>query len=304
MLNYLTLIWTGIFAFIVCLNQISIASEKENHKEKYVVINNLVVNNKNKFRTIIYKNEEEGILEMRKLINTSEIEESWTFLPHQEKWIEIGINEESERKINGNYITKTGLDVQLLDELIIGNKDMVVYHFHPSHSLHLEDEIKERNEKGLTMNDQEIEKEKIKFLIKSAYPSKSDLMNMIGNSIEFFEKNPNGNITFKIGSYYGITEYYLTEEGRTYFNTNNSFEQMSRITKASSSANLEANVTGEILELNPRQKINPLSRIKMSPKQKRKPSSRFKKIYPLSRVKKSVETMNDEYLRVAFTPYE
>jgi hypothetical protein len=286
------------------LNHISLAVEQAYQGKEYIIINELVVNNKNKYKTVIYENEEEGISEMRKLISNSQIEESWTYLPHQEKWIEIGYNEESERKIKENYITKSRLDVQFIDELMNENSNMAVYHFHSSYCLSLEDKIKERIGNGLPMNDSEIEKERIRFLIKSAYPSRSDLMNMIGNSMEFFERNPDGNITFKIGSHYGITEYNLTAEGRKHFYISNSFEQIARIKSISSSANLEVNVTGEILELNPRETRNPLSRIKMNPKQKRNSLSRYKNIDPVSRVKKSIESMNDKLLRVAFTPYE
>ena len=286
------------------LSHVSLAVEETYQSEEHIIINELVVNNKNKYKTVIYENEEEGISEMRKLISNSQIEECWTYLPHHEKWIEIGYMEEAERKINDRYITKSRLDVQFMDRLMNENNNMAVYHFHSSYCLSFEDKIKERREKGLPMNDNEIEKERIRFLIKSAYPSISDLMNMVVNSMEFFERNPDGNITFKIGSHYGITEYNLTAEGREHFYINNSSEQMARIIRISSTANLEANVTGEILELYPRETRNPLSRIKMNPKQKRNSLSRYKYIDPVFRVKKSIESMNDEHLRVAFIPYE
>ena len=154
------------------------------------------------------------------------------------------------------------------------------------------------------MNDGEIERERIKLLIKSAYPSRSDLLNMIGNTMEFFERNSEGNITFKVCSHYGITEYYLTDEGMTHLSADNSFKQILWVKGISSSANIEANVKGEILEMNPRETRNPLERIKMSPKQKRKPVSRYIIIDPLARIQKAIEAMNDEYIRVTFTPYE
>jgi hypothetical protein len=72
----------------------------------------------------------------------------------------------------------------------------------------------------------------------------------------------------------------------------------------SSSANIEANVKGEILEMNPRETRNPLKRIKMSPKRKRKPVSRYTIIDPLTRIQKAIEAMNDVHIRVTFTPYE
>ena len=297
------LLWACISTFTLNLNHVSLAVEDINKEEGYNVINELVVNNKNQYKTVIYENEEEGILEMRKLIEGSQIEESWAYLPHREKWIEIGYNEESEKKIDENYITKTKLDIQFLDELMNENNNMILYHFHPSYSLSLEDKIKRREKNGSPMNDNEIEKERIRLLIKSAYPSRSDLMNMIGNSTEFFERNSDGNITFKVCSHYGITEYRLTDEGMAYLHADDSLKQILRITGISSSANINANVKGEILEMNPRETRNPLKRIKMSPKRKRSSFSRYIIIDPLSRIQRAIEAMNDEHIKVTFTPY-
>ncbi|MGR3174140.1 MAG: hypothetical protein ACUZ8N_06020 [Candidatus Scalindua sp.] len=297
------LLWVCISTFTLNLNHVSLAVENTSKEEGFNVINELVVNNKNQYKTVIYEDENEGISEMRKLIESSQIEESWAYLPHQEKWIEIGYDEESEKKINENYITKAKLDIQFLDGLMDENNNMILYHFHTSYCLSLEDKIKEREENGSPMNDNEIEKERIKSLIKSAYPSRSDLLNMIGNSTEFFERNSDGNITFKLCSHYGITEYRLTDEGMVYLHADNSLKQILRITGISSSANIAANVKGEIMEMNPRETRDPLERIKMSPKQKRSSLSRYKIINPLSRIERAVEAMNDKHIKVTFTPY-
>jgi hypothetical protein len=298
------LLFAYLSIFTFSLNHISFATEQTNQQDGYNVIDELVVNNRNKFKTVIFESEAEGIPEMRKLIASSQIEESWAYLPHREKWIEIGHNEEAEKKIDKRYITKAELDVQLLNELMSEGHNIVLYHFHPSHSLSLEDKIRKREEGGSPMNDREIERERIKLLIKSAYPSRSDLLNMIGNTMEFFERNSEGNITFKVCSHYGITEYYLTDEGMAHLSADNSLKQILWVKEISSSANIEANVKGEILEMNPRETRNPLERIKMSPKRKRKPVSRYIIIDPPDRIQKAIEAMNDEYIRVTFTPYE
>ena len=299
----IVLLWACISIFTLNLNHVTFAVESTNKEEGYNIINELVVNNKNQYKTVIYENENEGISEMRKLIESSQIEESWVYLPHQEKWIEIGYNEESEKKINESYITKAKLDIQFLDGLMNENNNMILYHFHSSYCLSLEDKIKKREKNGSPMNDNEIEKERIRLLIKSAYPSRSDLLNMIGNSMEFFERNSDGNITFKVCSHYGITEYRLADEGMAYLHADDSLKQILRITGICSSANIEANVKGEILEMNPRETRDPLKRIKMSPKRKRSSFSRYKIIDPLSRIERAVEAMNDEHIKATFTPY-
>jgi len=303
-IHQLFLLSAYILTFLLGLYHDSSAVDNTAQKEEYKVIDELVVNNKNNYKTVIYKNEDEGVSEMRELVESSQTEESWAYLPHMEKWIEVGYNEETEKKVKERYITKTKLDVQLLDILMDENDNMILYHFHPPSYHLLEDDIKRREEKELPMSDNEIEKARIGILIKSAYPSRSDLLNMIGNSTEFYERNPGGKITFKICSYYGITEYHLTDEGLIYLYADNSPEQILKIKDKSLSANIEVNVTGEILELNPRQTRDPLKRIKMSPKRKRQSLSRFITIEPLSRIEKALESMNDEYIKVSFTTYQ
>jgi hypothetical protein len=302
--RFLVVLFAYLPIFTLGLNHLSFSAEQTNQQAEYNVIDELVVNNRNKFKTVIFESEAEGISEMRKLIANSQIEESWAYLPHRKKWIEIGYNEEAEKRIDKRYITKAKLDVQLLDELMSENNNMALYHFHPSHSLSLEDKITKRKEDGAPMNDKEIERERIRLLIKSAYPSRSDLLNMIGNSMEFFERNTEGNITFKVCSHYGITEYHLTDEGMARLSADNSIEQILWVKGISSSANIEVNVKGEILDMNPRETRNPLKRIKMSPKRKRKPLSRYIIIGPLARIQKAIEAMNDEHIRVTFTPYQ
>jgi len=305
LLNWLLIILLAyISTFLSGLNYISFATEQTTEQGEYKVIDDLVVNNRNKFKTVIHESETEGISEMRKLIASSLIEESWAYLPHQKKWIEIGRNEEAEKKIDKRYITKAELDIQLLDKLMNEDNNIVLYHFHPSHSLSLEDKIKKREESGTPMNDKEIERERVKLLIKSAYPSRSDLLNMIGNSMEFFDRNAEGNITFKVCSHYGITEYYLTDEGTEHLHTDSSLKQILWVKEISSSANIEANVKGEILEMNPMETRDPLKRIKMSPKRKRKPVSRYIIIDPLARIQRAINTMNDKHISVTFTPYQ
>ena len=89
----IVLLWVCLYTLTLWLNHVSLAVENANQNEKYKIINKLIINNKNEYKTIIFKNEGEGILEMRELIDSSQIEECWIYLPHHEKWIEIGYNE-------------------------------------------------------------------------------------------------------------------------------------------------------------------------------------------------------------------
>ncbi len=290
--------------FIFCVFHDSLSADNTIQKAEYKVVDDLVVNNKNNFQTVIYENEALGILEMRGLLTNSQTEEAWAYLPNIEKWIEVGYNEESARKLKKSYVTKTKLNVPLLNILMNENDDIILYHFHPPSYHLLEDEVKERIKQELPMSYNEIERERVGILIKSTYPSRSDLLSMIGNSTEFYERNPEGKITFKICSHYGITEYHLTDEGLIYLYADNSPEQIAKIKDKSLSANVEVNITGEILELNRSKARNPLKRIKMSPKRKRQSLSRYVIIEPLTRIKRALSSMNDEYIAASFTPYQ
>ncbi len=281
------------------------ALEAQHKKIEYVVVDDLVVNNENNYRTVVLKNEETGILEIRKLVNTSPIEECWTYLPSKEKWIEIGKGEELEQEVDGQYFTKIKLDALLIEKLMAENDNLIVYHFHPSQSSFLNNKIEKRKDACRPMNKEEIEEERTGFLVKRAYPSDADVMCMIGNSMDFYEKQPVGNITFKIGSHYGVTEYSLTDEGRAYFRTDDSEEFLKRIMRVNTAVYFSRGTQ----EQTSKQSIDTCSRTKMNSKQKRNRASRVKvshspKTDPLCRILKSVKAMSNKYLRITFTPYE
>jgi len=284
------------------------ALESHEQKREDVVVRELVVNNDSKYRTISYKNEEEGIAELRSLINTSRIEECWIYLPVEEKWVEIGSGAVPETKVDDRFITKVGLDVQFMDRVMVKNNFLVVYHIHPTYSLFLEHQIKESRESGLPMEENEIKKARTVFLIKRAYPSEQDLGNMIENTLEFLKKNPNGNITFKICSHYGLTEYYLTKEGQIYFVCGNYPELIEKIIMMCMKMHHDAALAVENYEQKIRKKINLLYRIKMHSKQKKQSSLRINngsrlEIEPFTLINKAVEAMSNDYLRVTFAPY-
>ena len=288
--------------------RVAVALEIHEHEREGIVVREIVVNNDNKYRTIIYKNEEEGITELRSLVDTSRMEECWIFLPLGKKWVEIGSGSVPETKVDDRFITKVGLDVQFMERLMAKNNSLIVYHIHPTYSLFLEHQMKQCRENGQPMKEKEIKKARSVFLMKRAYPSEQDLGNMIENTLEFFKKNPSGNITFKICSHYGITEYYLTKEGEAYFICDNYPDLFEKIVRICMEMHHDAFLAVENYEQKIRKKVNLLNRTKMHSKQKKRSllktnnGSRFE-IAPFTLINKAVEAMCGDYLKVTFRPY-
>ena len=65
------LLFAYLSIFTFSLNHISFATEQTNQQDGYNVIDKLVVNDRNRFKTVIFENEAEGVSEMRKLIANS-----------------------------------------------------------------------------------------------------------------------------------------------------------------------------------------------------------------------------------------
>jgi hypothetical protein len=164
-------------------------------------LENLIVNTSDDRRYEVQKSEEEGIQDIRKLVKSSDLEESWIYLPEKELWVETGINEkrvESDH-LEGIYVF---LDIDLCRKLTKENDNLIFYHFHPY-------EIELLYEK---------EEEFKPFLIaRNSIPSSGDLSHMAMVSLVFNRVNPDGKINFKVCSSEGIAEYSLTERGKYYF---------------------------------------------------------------------------------------
>ncbi|MCP5005315.1 MAG: hypothetical protein GY941_15475 [Planctomycetes bacterium] len=274
---------------------------KEQGRES-VVVNGLLVNGDNSYRSIVYKNEKSGIEDLRNLLKSSRMEECWIYLPFKEKWVEVGRGEAPEKKLDNRYVTKVSIDVQFMEGLMAKNSLLVVYHIHPTYTLLLEDKKKERRERGYLMTVNEGEKERVLFFMKRAFPSEQDLGNMIENSLVFYGENPHGNITFKICSHYGVTEYSLTEKGKSSFVSGNYLECLKKIIQTCYKIKCDMDKAAEVCEQKIRKTINHLYRTQKHSKQKKRRSSRVKKDFSFQ-VENAVESINADYVKFTFVPY-
>ncbi len=118
------------------------------------------------------KNEEKGINDIKKIINNSNYEEEWLYLPEKQIWYEIGINSDS------NSVKHSSSHIDKILEENKEVKELIFYHNHPGEGPSLKS------------------------------PSMKDIKSMTSTSLYFSDYK----VKEKICSKKGITEYFLTEE--------------------------------------------------------------------------------------------
>lgn len=164
---------------------------------KLVPVENLQVNETNKFREVSVKSEEEGIKEMRKNMQHSLVGESLVFLPKQGMWREVGkLNNEYQEKDDVYYV-KRKLDYGVIVDLIKENKNLVFYHFNQdSLPEGIYDKIPEQSVR-----------------IQNAIPSPGEVLDIFELGVEFNCYYGEGTIEGRLVSKEGVTKFGFTEEG-------------------------------------------------------------------------------------------
>ena len=146
---------------------------------------NLLLNRDDKVYFVTNKNEEEGIKDIKKIINNSNYEEAWLYLPEKQIWYETGFYSDSI-SVCTNY--------SIVNKILEKNKDikeLVFYHNHPWSPKYSLNQIK--------------------------YPSTTDVVETLGRTLDY----SNYNIKGKVCSKGGVCEYSLTEKARKEFEIKN-----------------------------------------------------------------------------------
>ncbi len=181
----------------------------------------LVVNTTNIDRTYAIKSEEEGVVDLQRLVTQSQYEEAWVYVPAEKKWIEVGQQEYNSRK--GNVRTQSvEFDAPTMNMLIAQYDKIVFYHIHPYTLLDLKKD-QEEGIHGLTMVPKPKVLERIAQNVnggQGVFPSAHDLAEMVTRSRDFYRHHPTGDISFKIVSSFGVTEYEVTDKGHELFSLN------------------------------------------------------------------------------------
>src|SRR3989338_4850026 len=156
-------------------------------------LESLIVNPDPKVRTIIMKDEEEGIRDLRRLARQELLEEVWAYLPAKKLWVEVGLKG-SEMEVQ--------VDIPYLNLLMIHHEKITLYHTHPPRGI--------PSCRPLPARCREREADEI----EAATPSRLDLRLLISLSERFYAWHPAGGMIHKIASVQGITAYAFTEGGK------------------------------------------------------------------------------------------
>lgn len=184
------------------------------HNYNFITLDHLIVNSARDSRVVVFKDEESGIQDLRKLADTSNFEVAYAYLSSEKKWVEIGksnLTNSLASMVNpleqGNSGI-TAIDNQLVSELIGKYSEIVLYHIHPNGDNVVRQHIKERKVHG-----KDLETARKELSVYLALPSIADFKSCQKQLSEFNRKNPNGRIAFNIISPLGITVYGWKTKG-------------------------------------------------------------------------------------------
>ena len=151
--------------------------------------------------------ERDGIRQIARILQHSEVEEMWAFLPRECQWHEIGREEKSEAA--KSYLR---VDMDYLAGLMAANSDIHLVHFHPARYFECAaraDCPKRARGGRAAMPD----KRWITDLVYSM-PSPSDVLFMMNVTSRFYRSHhAHGTILHKVVTPYGVVDYGLTAQG-------------------------------------------------------------------------------------------
>jgi hypothetical protein len=181
---------------------------------QYACVDSLVVNTDDSKVIKVHADEEQGIRRMRSLVEESQLEEAWLYLPDSLLWIEVGKNSLKQTKNAGKYGRSVTFNEVLLKDIRKRNERIIEYHIHPS----LEElqgfskkEASRFTNPGVDSLEEEIAKQ---TLIIAAIPNTTDMKGYCSMAKKFYASHPGGEISFKTVCRYGVTSFSFTDEGR------------------------------------------------------------------------------------------
>jgi hypothetical protein len=151
--------------------------------------------------------ERDGIRQISSILQRSEVEEMWAFLPRECQWHEIGREEKSEAARSVLRV-----DMDYLAGLMAANADIHLVHFHPARYFECAaraDCPKRARSSRAAIPD----KRWITDLVYSM-PSPSDVLFMMNVTSRFYRSHhAHGTILHKVVTPYGVVDYGLTAQG-------------------------------------------------------------------------------------------
>ncbi len=176
---------------------------------------------------IVRKDEEEGVKDIRELVHTSKVEGAWAYLPDEELWIWIAKGEPQPEQVvvkdgKSRSIMEVLCDLEFMENVLLSHHNFIAYHFHTAdYSMSMEYREKELREIMPNIENFVVElfkedyRKELSFRV--ALPLGNDMGIMTDLCRKFYWVNPFGKTSHKVCSEWGVSEYYLTKEGREFF---------------------------------------------------------------------------------------
>ncbi len=193
--------------------------KKEPYTKKTIEFNKLILNRNDLIAYFVNKNEEMGIRDALRIAESSAYEEMWIYLPEKNRWYETGVQSKISKTKDKAVISSVRQDKRQLEEILSLNQDIKkinFYHIHPSRE-NLIKAIEQKVASSINLisplNSRFSNVSKKYFPKMNFSPSEADIKSMIYKTINYDDFE----ITHKVISVGGISEYFLTPEGIEYY---------------------------------------------------------------------------------------
>ena len=177
-------------------------------------VDQLVVNAANVERTVAKnKCESQGIREIVELIKRERFEELWIFLPDTCSWVEIGRHvtsgpDEATIRVDRTYLAKA----------MVNHKELHLYHFHPLAYFERCKDKTRCDQFSLPSAAGQISEQGLISNLRYSMPSVEDIYFMMDVSWEFDQRRDgDGRIINSVVTPYGVLSYALTDAGEGKF---------------------------------------------------------------------------------------
>ncbi len=152
--------------------------------------------------SVVTKSEKKAVKDLRQLVQTAEVEESWAYAPVPQKWHDIGTK---TNLIEGESVTVDN-DVEQIRDLAKQYDRLIFYHIHPEKAILkvIKPMLDKPGDSGLTVPE-------IVHLtqLSAVLPSSNDLANALYISCRYDRQKSHH---YKVASLYGIVDYHPKAE--------------------------------------------------------------------------------------------
>ncbi len=187
------------------------------------LVDKLALNTENKTRQVVNKGMDEGIQDMRTLLNQP-LEENWVYLPDKKEWHETGYREKLYN--HSSFIRAEVLvDRDYLAKLAKGNKRVEGWHIHCDPEVFEQEASKMPETKAREAyhdNSQKETSEVMHSIFKGKHTARVSVVDMVSGIINLNRvRKADSSVDFSSGicSEHGVTRYKFTDDMKQYLDS-------------------------------------------------------------------------------------